>query len=167
MIKKNKIIVSAASGIIILGVFLTVIFTGDKLPVKNDKTSNNTSSNSINVDIPSEASSTASTDTIKVDIGAESSSASTASSSESKKAESGASQAKTSSPKSSSNTSSGITIGNQTSSSGNSETDAFIKNLEDQGCPYCGKHDCISFYAVNEWGRLFNKSIKLKVDLNP
>ena len=32
------------------------------------------------------------------------------------------------------------------------ETHAYILNLEAQGCPYCGRHDCPSFYAVDEWG---------------
>ncbi|MBQ9880326.1 MAG: hypothetical protein IJM45_07850 [Clostridia bacterium] len=32
------------------------------------------------------------------------------------------------------------------------ETHAYILNLENEGCPYCGKHDCPSFYAVDEWG---------------
>ena len=32
------------------------------------------------------------------------------------------------------------------------ETHAYILNLEKEGCPYCGKHDCPSFYAVDEWG---------------
>ena len=32
------------------------------------------------------------------------------------------------------------------------ETHAYIQNLELEGCPYCGKHDCKSFYAVDEWG---------------
>lgn len=32
------------------------------------------------------------------------------------------------------------------------ETHAYVTNLELQGCPYCGKHDCPSFYATDEWG---------------
>ena len=32
------------------------------------------------------------------------------------------------------------------------ETHAYILNLEREGCPYCGRHDCPSFYAVDEWG---------------
>ena len=32
------------------------------------------------------------------------------------------------------------------------ETHAYVLNLEKEGCPYCGKHDCPSFYAVDEWG---------------
>ncbi len=32
------------------------------------------------------------------------------------------------------------------------ETHAYLLNLELEGCPYCGKHDCPSFYAVDEWG---------------
>lgn len=32
------------------------------------------------------------------------------------------------------------------------ETHAFILNLELEGCPYCGKNDCQSFYATDEWG---------------
>ena len=32
------------------------------------------------------------------------------------------------------------------------ETHAFILNLELEGCPYCGKNDCHSFYATDEWG---------------
>lgn len=32
------------------------------------------------------------------------------------------------------------------------ETHAYIVNLELDGCPYCGKHDCPSFYAVDQWG---------------
>lgn len=32
------------------------------------------------------------------------------------------------------------------------ETHAYILNLEAQGCPYCGRHDCPSFHATDEWG---------------
>ncbi len=32
------------------------------------------------------------------------------------------------------------------------EDHAYLVNLELEGCPYCGKHDCPSFYAVDEWG---------------
>lgn len=32
------------------------------------------------------------------------------------------------------------------------ETHAYVTNLELQGCPYCGKHDCPSFYATDKWG---------------
>lgn len=34
----------------------------------------------------------------------------------------------------------------------NAEYHAYIKNLELAGCPYCGSHNCKSFYATNEWG---------------
>lgn len=34
----------------------------------------------------------------------------------------------------------------------NAEYHAYIKNLELDGCPYCGSHSCQSFYATNEWG---------------
>ena len=34
----------------------------------------------------------------------------------------------------------------------NAEYHAYIKNLELDGCPYCGSHSCISFYVTNEWG---------------
>ena len=33
------------------------------------------------------------------------------------------------------------------------ETHAYVLNLELDGCPYCGKHDCPSFYATDEWGQ--------------
>ena len=32
------------------------------------------------------------------------------------------------------------------------ETHAFLSNLELRGCPYCGSHSCVSFYAVDAWG---------------
>ena len=32
------------------------------------------------------------------------------------------------------------------------ETHAYILNLEHEGCPYCHKSDCPSFYATDEWG---------------
>ncbi len=32
------------------------------------------------------------------------------------------------------------------------ETHAYVLNLETEGCPYCGRHICPSFYAVDEWG---------------
>ncbi len=32
------------------------------------------------------------------------------------------------------------------------ETHAFTLNLEIVGCPHCGKHNCPSFYATDEWG---------------
>ncbi len=32
------------------------------------------------------------------------------------------------------------------------ETHAYILNLELEGCPYCHKSDCPSFYATDEWG---------------
>lgn len=32
------------------------------------------------------------------------------------------------------------------------ETHAHLLNLEKDGCPYCGRHDCPSFRAVDEWG---------------
>ena len=32
------------------------------------------------------------------------------------------------------------------------ETHAYVLNLELEGCPYCGKSDCPSFYAVDQWG---------------
>ena len=34
----------------------------------------------------------------------------------------------------------------------NAEYHAYIKNLELDGCPYCGSHSCASFYVTNEWG---------------
>ena len=34
----------------------------------------------------------------------------------------------------------------------NAEYHAYIKNLELDGCPYCGSHSCQSFYVTNEWG---------------
>lgn len=34
----------------------------------------------------------------------------------------------------------------------NAEYHAYIKNLELDGCPYCGSHNCASFYVTNEWG---------------
>lgn len=33
------------------------------------------------------------------------------------------------------------------------ETHAYVLNLELAGCPYCGMHDCPSFYATDEWGQ--------------
>ncbi|MDD2268103.1 MAG: hypothetical protein PHY15_00975 [Eubacteriales bacterium] len=32
------------------------------------------------------------------------------------------------------------------------ETHANIQNLELEGCPNCGSHSCLSFYATDEWG---------------
>ena len=32
------------------------------------------------------------------------------------------------------------------------ETHAYILNLELEGCPYCHKSNCPSFYAVDQWG---------------
>ncbi len=32
------------------------------------------------------------------------------------------------------------------------ETHAYILNLELEGCPYCHKNNCPSFYAVDQWG---------------
>ena len=32
------------------------------------------------------------------------------------------------------------------------ETHAYILNLEVEGCPYCHKSNCPSFYAVDQWG---------------
>lgn len=32
------------------------------------------------------------------------------------------------------------------------ETHAYVLNLELEGCPYCGEHNCPSFYATDEWG---------------
>ncbi len=37
----------------------------------------------------------------------------------------------------------------------NCENEDYHKGLvarEEAGCPYCGSHECISFYAVDEWG---------------
>lgn len=56
---------------------------------------------------------------------------------------------------------SGITIGGGTTeyicgTAGHNcdgpETHAYIQNLELKGCPHCGSHSCVSFYAVDEWG---------------
>ena len=33
------------------------------------------------------------------------------------------------------------------------ETHAYILNLEQASCPYCGSHTCPSFYATDEWGQ--------------
>ena len=33
------------------------------------------------------------------------------------------------------------------------ETHAYICELEQKGCEYCGSHSCPSFYAVDEWGQ--------------
>ena len=59
-------------------------------------------------------------------------------------------------------TSGGITIGSGQAEQyncgtpghhcGGPETHAYVLNLELEGCPYCGKHNCPSFYAVDEWG---------------
>jgi hypothetical protein len=35
----------------------------------------------------------------------------------------------------------------------NSETHAFITNLEIQGCSTCGSKSCASFYALDKWGK--------------
>lgn len=37
----------------------------------------------------------------------------------------------------------------------NCENEEYHKGLlarEEEGCPYCGSHECISFYAVDKWG---------------
>ena len=50
------------------------------------------------------------------------------------------------------------------------ETHAYILNLELDGCPYCGKHDCPSFYATDEWGNTCytpNKCPKYDVHKDP
>ena len=33
------------------------------------------------------------------------------------------------------------------------ETHAYICELEQKGCEYCGSHTCPSFYAVDQWGQ--------------
>lgn len=42
--------------------------------------------------------------------------------------------------------------GSQNHHCANPDTHAYILNLEQEGCPYCGSHSCASFYAVDEWG---------------
>ena len=34
-----------------------------------------------------------------------------------------------------------------------SEVHAFIANLETTGCPTCGSKSCVSFYALDQWGK--------------
>ena len=50
------------------------------------------------------------------------------------------------------------------------ETHAYVTNLELEGCPYCGKHDCASFYATDEWGNTCytpNKCPKYDIHSDP
>lgn len=50
------------------------------------------------------------------------------------------------------------------------ETHAYILNLELEGCPYCGKSVCPSFYAVDEWGNTCytpNKCPKYDIHKDP
>ncbi len=50
------------------------------------------------------------------------------------------------------------------------ETHAYILNLECEGCPYCHKSDCPSFYATDEWGNTCytpSKCPKYDVHLDP
>ena len=40
------------------------------------------------------------------------------------------------------------------------ETHAFILNLEQEGCSYCGSHSCPSFYTMDKWGNAWPDSTK-------
>jgi hypothetical protein len=154
--KKTKIITATSLSVVMVAIIVTVILTGG-IPSKVAENDDKKTSSDVVVNIPSDSlaetgSSTATEngkDNLVVDVGGNPTGTTGNSSNSAKPAEKSVTPTTQSQPN---NNGDGIKIGNEAPPTDNSETNAFIKNLEIQGCPYCGSHTCESFYAKDEWG---------------
>ncbi|HCA29942.1 MAG TPA: hypothetical protein DEP23_10415 [Ruminococcaceae bacterium] len=177
--KKNKIIISAVSGIVAVTVIVTtILLTGGKtpLPVIPDPDTSKTSTNVV-VNLPSDDPSGTETPTDKekedddglvIDVGGDPENPAGTGSSDNndnpvKTPEKPVETQKPEQPADNSN-GGGISIGGDDHDHApyncgvanhhcaSPESHAFITNLEIEGCPICGSHSCPSFYALDQWG---------------
>lgn len=154
MIKNKKRMIGALSGALALIIIFTITLTGGKTPgIDTTPTVSEKPTGNIVVEIPNKISSKPQTEEIKVDVEGNNPDQSKPTSSIGEKAKDPALAVNPSTPSQPNNgNGDGIKIGNEAPPTNNSETDAFIKNLEIQGCPYCGSHSCESFYTKDQWG---------------
>ena len=176
--KKNKITISAVSGVVAVAVIVTtILLTGGKtpLPVIDDPDTSKTSSNVV-VNLPSDDPSETETPTgtekedddgLVIDVGGdpENPAGTGGSDNNDNPVKTPEKPVETQKPEQPADNSNGGDInigggdkpeeyhcGSPNHHCKNAEAHAYIQNLELEGCSFCGSHSCPSFYDVNEWG---------------
>lgn len=168
--KKNKIIISAVSGAAAVAVIVTVVLlAGGKtpLPVTPDSETSTPSSGvvvNLPTDDPTETESPAPTESEKddklvIDVGGDPESpASTPNNGGNndnpvKTPDKPVDTKKPEQPANNDN-GGGLVIGGGDAAGDEQKAaiEAWLRNLELEGCQYCGSHSCPSFYAKDEWG---------------
>lgn len=173
--KKNKIIISAVSGVVAVAVIVTtILLTGEKipLPVIPDPDTSKPSSDVV-VNLPSDDPSGTETPTgtekedddgLVIDVGGDPD-PTTGNDNPAKQPDKPVETKKPDPPADPDNNGGGIQIGGDdhdhtpyNCGTANHhcegpETHAFITNLEIEGCKTCGSHSCASFYALDQWGK--------------
>lgn len=165
--KKSKIILGAISGVLAVTVIVaTILLTGGEMPSpptfesEIEKTTSNIVVN-LPTDNPSETENSDSTskekeDALVIDVSGNPENPSKAE--DNKKddntAKTPAKPVETKKPEQpTSHNDSGIVIEGETPDEEQKAiAQAWLRNLELEGCPYCKSHSCPSFYAKDEWG---------------
>ncbi|OGO91729.1 MAG: hypothetical protein A2Y17_13280 [Clostridiales bacterium GWF2_38_85] len=154
--KKKTIIISASTLVLVAVILTSLMLRHPQIEPPQQETSSTIETSSVSPVVPEVTSSTTSTPTpsqtdnpsLNVDVKAGVTDSPSNGENGGNKATASVDQKPK--PTTSSN-GGGINIGGEAPATDNSETNAFIASLEAQGCPYCGKHDCVSFYTKDEW----------------
>ena len=163
--KKNKIMIGAVSGVLTIAVIVTAVLLtgGNTLPVLTPESEPESSPSEIVVNLPtdtkqeaqtSESESTEKEDTLVVDVsGNPESPTDTDGNKNNDTAKSPEQPIETKKPEQPANDrDSGVIIGGGSNDEQEAIAQAWLRNLELEGCPYCNTHSCPSFYAKDEWG---------------
>lgn len=163
--KKNKIILSAVSGVLAVAVIVTaVLLSGGKThPPVISGSEAATPSSDVVVNLPTEDPTGVESpdptgkekdDPLVIGVGGESQNPTT-SNNDSNPAKTPDKPIDTKKPEQTvDNNGGGIVIGggNQAQDEQKAAAEAWLRNLELEGCSHCGSHKCPSFYAKDEWG---------------